>query len=219
MDMLLASVTPTVSLVELIWVLSALIGEITHGLGINDARKDLRALRQEQVNGRLKMRAHGDMVEEISRLVIQGLLLAAGVMAMTRPTAPTSRGSFPIALVLLLAVWLMAGISVYKHRLRNKLRSARQTDAISFDRILLREVDATVKSLVEKADAAAARADEAALHARTIAENLAVAQTAVDGVAVDLDKAHKRADETGSDSHGAAADAAARSPEEKPNEK
>lgn len=49
--------------------------------------------------------------------------------------------------------------------------------------------------------------DSMKLAAELVARNLAVAQVAVEGVASDLDAAHRRADET-IGPHGAAADAA-----------
>lgn len=136
------NLTPTIGLEEVAWIAVALVGLVYVRRNRKEAHEDLVAVRVTGKNGIRKLAAEHAVWAETTIQRIDGVFLAVGVIALTRP--PTSQALLNrifLAGLLILASVLLTRLSIRGAHVRRK-----QADAL--DSALEAESLRTAKALM-----------------------------------------------------------------------
>lgn len=125
-------ITPTVSLLEALWTLLALIGIAVNARGYTETSARVQYLVGAGINGVYYALALDHRRQEAVEATAQTLFLVAGISALTTPPRPDSGGWLPAAVGLILL--LVEGLLVLRALQRQVVRDwvERLADAEGF---------------------------------------------------------------------------------------
>ena len=103
----------TISPIELVWTVAALVGVLVNVAAMLDAWRDLRALHALHLNGAREIVARGNIRRECFRIFKQSCFLVVGLYFMAQPPAPSSAGQdLSVAGLVLVSGLLLASFSM-----------------------------------------------------------------------------------------------------------
>lgn len=120
--------TPTVSLLELIYTLLSLTGMVLTGYIAYDNYRDLRALHRQHANGYSRLTASIGIWDAVAAMIFHGLFLLLGMLALFAPNPPASRrlvaDLFALGFILMqiLILTVQGRNQLARQAIRDKLR-------------------------------------------------------------------------------------------------
>jgi hypothetical protein len=121
------NISPTVSVLELLWTILAGVGLLVHMVLMVDALRDKAALNATGQNGPRKLIADMNAIDDATRAILQLAFLIVGILAMFNPSTTASGNpslvSTVAGVVFIGGEMMLVAVSVYNLHGRYKLVS------------------------------------------------------------------------------------------------